>query len=249
MKYRRALLVLGVALLTGSCWLLAQPARSSFPADADTQLTVCPAGDSAVLLDRGHGKTWLLQRRGEDRTAWLPILRVDSEEEATRWRKAAPPEDRSSKGSAPVGIAELLKERGYVAIALDRFNSGYLAVEAHINQKKIYLMIDTGAPNTHLDRERTKQLQLRWQDAAEKGSVPALRATTAHCVVEKLEIGPLQTGRLRVGAHDLSQINQMLEIYLDPGIDGVLGADVFSKYESVIDYSASVLYVLPRKVM
>jgi predicted aspartyl protease len=246
MTHRSICAILAAALVAAGVWVAVPPARTAPPADADPPLALSPVGDSAVLVDRVGGKSWLLHRRGDGEAAWLPIPRLDSDAEAARWRKAGRPDVPPATGGGAPGAADLLKRQGYVAVPLDRLTSGYVAVAARINDKKVYLVVDSGAPNTHLDRERTGRLELKWKEAGGKAPLPAGQRASGVCVLEGLEVGPCRVGRLVVGAHDLSHINQALEPYFDPPVDGVLGTDVLIRHGAVIDYPASVLFLRAR---
>jgi hypothetical protein len=142
-------------------------------------------------------------------------------------------------------LDKVLKERGYVGVSLDRLKAGYLGIEARIDSKKVYMMLDTGAPVTHLDLERTKPLKLKWQplNNGEVGDKSAV-GTSSFCEITQLEVGGHEIRRLMVGGHDTSEINKALKLYLDPSIDGELGSDVLTKLNAIIDYSTLKLYLL-----
>jgi hypothetical protein len=46
---------------------------------------VAPNGPSAVLVDTATGKTWELVRGGAGRSAWIPVRKFDSDQEARKW--------------------------------------------------------------------------------------------------------------------------------------------------------------------
>jgi hypothetical protein len=98
------ILVLGLLALGG--WAIAQQERpGAQPAAPEGgPFVVSPAGQSAVLLDTRSGKTWVLTRSVEGESVWLPVKRIDSEEEARDWqqrdkrtRRLLDEEDRAKK--------------------------------------------------------------------------------------------------------------------------------------------------------
>jgi hypothetical protein len=110
----------------------------------------------------------------------------------------------------------------------------------------LYLIVDTGAPNTHWDRKRSERLQLNWKEQG-GAAAPAGMADSSVCVIEGLELGQFKADRLVLRAHDVSDVNEALMRYFDPLIDGVLGADVLGRYAAVIDYSGLRLYLRRRE--
>jgi hypothetical protein len=78
-----------VAVLVLGGWVMAQRegADPKIPA-AQGSFMVAPAGNSAILLDTRTGKSWALHRSVRGDSVWLPAMRVDSEEDARRWKEA-----------------------------------------------------------------------------------------------------------------------------------------------------------------
>lgn len=80
-----------VGLLAAGGWVMAQqdgPGAKGLikgPVPGPGQFAVSPAGQSAVLLDTKSGKTWLLTRSVDGHSVWLPVRRIDSEQDAELW--------------------------------------------------------------------------------------------------------------------------------------------------------------------
>jgi len=89
MSRRHVIGILVVGLLALSGWAFAQQERPGAKAAAPEsgQFAVSSAGSSAVLLDTKSGKTWVLTRSVEGQSVWLPVRRIDSEEEARDWQE------------------------------------------------------------------------------------------------------------------------------------------------------------------
>jgi hypothetical protein len=255
MSRQRMFLTLVIGFLVFSGWLLALQSKdtSPKPEHPTVKYVVQQTGNGALMLDPLHGKTWMLRREDNGNALWLPIPRIDSEKEAVPlWPKTeAYNLGGLKKNEQPRSVSTLLKERGYVNISLDKLNCGYIGVQMRINGEKVYLILDSGQPVTHLDPERTKQLQLKWAPVDKEGAKnnPRAAAATTDCLatVNSLEIGNIKSGRMLVGGHDLSEVNKALKAYLDPPIDGELGSDVMAKYGAIIDFAALELYLRPKK--
>lgn len=247
--YRRWFLLglVGSICLACGTWLLAQKTDDQPPRRGNQAAvySICRSGNIDLLLDSVHGKTWGLRKLENGNASWLPIPRIDSEKEGMQlWQKTSDFNEEVGNKERTLPLDKVLEGRGYVGIPLDRLKAGYLGIEVRIDGKKVYLMLDTGAPVTHLDLERTKHLQLKWKSwGNEEGKGrPATAGSTSYCEITKLEIGGREIGRLIVGGHDTSEINKVLKLYLDPSIDGELGSDVLAKLNAIIDYSTFKLY-------
>lgn len=245
-------LVLAISALIGSTWLFAQPSQDSRSKieEQPVAYSVSNLDKELLMLDLFRGKTWMLRRLEDGKPTWLPIPKIDSEEDAAPfWRKSSNylVGVGSDGGHSPLNI--LLKAQGFREVPLARLRAGYLGVEVRIEGKKVYLMLDTGAPVTHLDLERTKHLQLKWQSWDEgAGKKPSASSPRSVCEISKLEVGGLEVSRLVVGGHDESEMNKVLKAYMDPLLDGELGSDVLAKLNGVIDYSTLKLYIRPRGI-
>jgi hypothetical protein len=136
---------------------------------------------------------------------------------------------QAAKPALPV-LPGLLTSHGFVAVPLQRLGSGHLVVRVQINGRKLLLGVDTGAPQTCLDRWQVRHLELKWQDDVQ-------------CDLEGMEIGQVKTEQLRIGAHDMMDTNVLCKAYNYPLIDGLLGADVLRKHSAVIDHGGAVLYL------
>ena len=132
------------------------------------------------------------------------------------------------------GLAYLLKKQGYVSIPTERLETGYLAVRVRVEGKELLLLLNTGAPNTHLDRYRVRHLGLEWDE-------------DEWCGLRGLEIGDVKVGPLKVfAARDMSDVNRALKAAGDPPVDGLLGMDILRQYAAVVDEPGAALYLRKR---
>ena len=158
-------------------------------------------------------------------------------------RAAQPKQDSKTADADELG--RLLKARGFTTIALDRLRSGHLAVVTVASGTKLRLALDTGAPVTCLDPERTKSMNLKWSKL--HGDGPPERDpnwdTSVSCELLSLDFGPSKTGPVHASVHRVGSLNRWLEMTGDPPIDGVLGGDVLTAYAARIDYPALRLYL------
>jgi len=145
-------------------------------------------------------------------------------------------------------LERLFKARGYSEIPLDRLRSGYLAVRVTAAGSKLRLILDTGAPVTCLDPERTKAINLKWHKL--RASLPERDPewdTSKECELDGLDFGAFKTGPVRAGEHRVAAVNQWLAVYRDPPVDGVLGGDVLTACSAWIDYPGRRLFLRPDR--
>jgi gag-polyprotein putative aspartyl protease len=146
--------------------------------------------------------------------------------------------------SAPVfSLQDSLKRAGYTRVSLKTIFSGYLAVDGRINGKHVKLIVDTGAPTTHLDSKQVARCELRWD-----GHYTELEyhQTVRTARVDTFEVGSFRVGRLRVGEHSLGDVNRIGRFYDEAPVDGLLGCEILYYCRAIIDYSSECLFLAHR---
>jgi hypothetical protein len=178
---------------------------------------------------------------------WVP-LRQFAENEAISPRTGELAGDCMPGISAPGKSGERLPlvQKGYTRVHLIRANSGYLNIHAKIDGTEVNLVLDTGAPQTHLDRKRVEQLKLKWDKPPGTTFTGTRGEWGDFTTVDSIQLGAFRTAGLLIHAHDLSETNRRLAYYGDRPIDGVLGADVLDRAWAVIDYKMNDLFLLDR---
>jgi hypothetical protein len=142
-------------------------------------------------------------------------------------------------------LGSLMKLQGYSCITLERLRSGFLTAQVIAEEKKLRLVLDTGASGTWLDAERTSAMNLKWSKVP--GGAPSENdpdwAPSPQAEVGGFDFGAFKTGPMRVGTYRVSALNEHLALYGDPLVDGVLGGDILSAYSARIDYPGRRLYL------
>jgi hypothetical protein len=227
-----------------SAWLLAQggpPAPQSQPPALDEpRFRILNAEESVFLLDSATGQTWLFQRR-DGKPGWTPLTRWDEKGNAVP-AEAAPPPPKSVQ--APSESAPGTPARpGYVRIKLQKTLAGYLTLKAKIGGKELTLMLDTGAPNTHLDRERAEKLGLKWKAYDPLLDKIAPGGKGRHVLIDTIELDKYTSAKQWIYDHAMNELNPLLEQYGDSPIDGVLGGDVLGPGRAIINYETHELFL------
>ncbi len=126
----------------------------------------------------------------------------------------------------------------------------HLILKIKVNRKAATLVVDTGASQTVLDKNRihrfVKEKDFKKHDSLSTGL--GTKTMESHIVsIDQMEFGKLKLGKRIFILLDLSHVN---ESYSEIGlkkIDGVLGGDILNIFKAVIDYGNSELILsMPR---
>lgn len=115
----------------------------------------------------------------------------------------------------------------------------HIFTHSYVKDKKINLLIDTGASRTVFDTELLKQIFPKL--SLEENEEPALGigSQSVENQVAKIPyfaIGGLVLDGLEIGIIDLKGINQHYSQISKISIDGILGGDILNTYNALIDY-------------
>jgi len=154
------------------------------------------------------------------------------------------PVSAAAPSADPPSLKTFLESEGFGGAALHRRLGNHLFVTTIMNGRRTALMVDTGAPQTLIDRSTIHQLGL---------SVQATRVTVGgiwgwkheHYGVSKLEtlaMGNCTFTNVPITVADESQINRIR----GPHLDGLFGAHEMSKFGMIIDCTRQMIYVNPR---
>lgn len=118
-------------------------------------------------------------------------------------------------------------------------------IEATLNGKKAYFLLDTGSDITMLSKHDDKKygfkLLVRDENHAALGIGGKTAGMTSAYQV-RLELGTTRINT-RYLAHDLSAIAQAIEKDTGLSISGIIGSDAMKRYGIIIDYKNRVIGV------
>lgn len=135
-----------------------------------------------------------------------------------------------------------LFSRSPIQIPLVYTQSNHLICTLEINDQNALFLVDTGASNSCFDLEKAKKYAV-----TSKGEALSMTAASE----TKLEACESETVQLKYMGQDLAKIQLMLidmqtintALSQEGGteIEGILGADLFSKKKAVVDYNKGCL--------
>jgi Aspartyl protease len=132
-------------------------------------------------------------------------------------------------------LSRLLEAEGYIAFPF-RPLGGYIGIDAKINGRARLLVVDTGAPQSHLDPSRVRDV--KWEP------VPGGTKPASICLLDSVELGTIKLGSRWMYSVDLSDPNAAM----GDRADGLLGADILGPHGAVIDYPSRTLFLKPTAV-
>ena len=128
-------------------------------------------------------------------------------------------------------------------ISIQPITTGHLCCELLLNDKPIFVLIDTGASNSCIGHKRLDYYDIALHDvpiqASGAGSQKLQAQKTAPvCFATKNGDRLMET---TVMALDLDPVNSTLAQQEAPYIDGILGADILQAGQAIIDYEKNLL--------
>ena len=130
-----------------------------------------------------------------------------------------------------------------VKIPFDTIKTRHMVVEVKINDKGPYRMIfDTGAPTTLLSQKAAREAGV----VTEKKNAFALFGSMGQKKIKNLKFGDLSLDGLDTMVLD-HPIVEALAKAIDQPLDGIIGFNVFGRYDLTIDYQTKTLTLAPGK--
>ncbi|WKN33520.1 aspartyl protease family protein [Porifericola rhodea] len=118
-------------------------------------------------------------------------------------------------------------------------------IEARLNGKRAYFLLDTGSGVTVLDKTQAKHYNFGIKQLINPHKVSGVHGTAG--VMNRAYNVQLELGELYIEApyftHDLRRVIKSIRDKSLVKISGIIGSDVMNKYGFVIDYGEEMVYV------
>jgi len=141
-------------------------------------------------------------------------------------------------------LASFLKQKEYVAIPINKILSGHLCLIAEINGIFATLILDTGAGVTILESKRAEKFQLDFSISENSATgAGGSNLTLSTSTIKELKIADFFVENYEVYLMNLDHVNNaFLQMGLEE-VDGVIGADILTNNNAIIDYGNLILYL------
>jgi len=120
----------------------------------------------------------------------------------------------------------------------------HLLISAKINNKKVRLVLDTGASRTVMDSNRHE----RWHNGADVQDLEHKSAglgtdsmQSALTKVETIKFGDFKLKQFEVVLLDLMHVNSSYNQFGIKPVDGILGGDLLHNFDAIINYKKQTL--------
>jgi predicted aspartyl protease len=122
--------------------------------------------------------------------------------------------------------------------------SNHLLLKVKVNQQNAWFILDTGASNSCFASEFVAHFNLQIQ----KSETIAASASHTNIATElstnnELKIGRWKNENISFVILDLTSVNTALSAIIKHPIHGILGSDILSSHQAVIDFPNHCLYL------
>lgn len=141
-------------------------------------------------------------------------------------------------------LAEFLLQRGFHRYTLVRNQIGHLQLSGLLQNAPVNILLDTGAASTVFDLSYCRAKDIPTRDTGKLGGGAGGITLTIHALdgaTLSLDGYPLRSDGIY--AVDLRHVNEGLVTKGASRVHGVLGADVLTYHQAVIDYATMSLFL------
>ncbi len=141
-------------------------------------------------------------------------------------------------------LEKLLISDGYKKIQLEEVSTGHLQCSGFINGIEAKFVLDTAASSNVLDIEVKEKFSI----TSDKTDEFAGGAGSSEITMEKsksniLKLADFESNNVDLTLISLEHVNKSFEKADVAKTDGLIGADLLTKHQAIIDYSNFALYL------
>ena len=122
-------------------------------------------------------------------------------------------------------------------------NGLHLLVKAKIGRRFYFLILDTGASESVLDKNLPSNLfsSIEINDEAQTYGIQSENIKTGIGVVKTFALGTLKLKNQSFHLVDLSQINELYGNFINYRISGLIGSDFLNQFQATVSYKTGKL--------
>ena len=142
-----------------------------------------------------------------------------------------------------ITLNKFLKSEGYSSVKLIFLETKHYLIEAKINGNKGRFILDTGASNSCICTSLENKFKIISKESKEKASSANSEMTNTKISKSNIiQIGKWED-KINLISFDMNHINNALSQKKVSPIDGILGADILKKSNSILDYKSNKLFI------
>jgi len=141
-------------------------------------------------------------------------------------------------------LGKFLSKNDYVAVQMQKLITGHLYTEATLNGVKGRFILDTGAGATVIETTKKDKFKMTAVESKDKATgAGGTGMKVQESVKNKISLGNYTYNNDTLRLMSLDHVNQVLKSLGIEEMDGVIGADILTAGNAVIDYTKMVLYL------
>ena len=140
-------------------------------------------------------------------------------------------------------LLEFLRNKDYEIIEIKKYVTGHLYLEIIINDVKGVFILDTGAGATVIDEKQKVKFNINSDESDKKATGTGGEMAVQISQNNSLKIGRFKLENIQIVVMNLDHINNAFkEVGLNE-VDGVIGADILTTGNAIIDYTNMILFL------
>ena len=142
-----------------------------------------------------------------------------------------------------ITLNKFLKSEGYSSVKLIFLETKHYLIEAKVNGIDGTFILDTGASNSCICTSLEDKFKVISKESKEKASSANSEMTNTKISKSNIiQIGKWED-KINLISFDMNHINNALSQKKVSPIDGILGADILKKSNSILDYKSNKLFM------
>ncbi|MBT5233364.1 MAG: clan AA aspartic protease [Flavobacteriaceae bacterium] len=142
-----------------------------------------------------------------------------------------------------ITLNKFLKSKGYSSVKLIFLVTKHYLIEAKLNGIDGTFILDTGASNSCICTSLEDKFKVISKESKEKASSANSEMTNTKISKSNIiQIGKWED-KINLISFDMNHINNALSQKKVSPIDGILGADILKKSNSILDYKSNKLFM------
>jgi hypothetical protein len=142
-----------------------------------------------------------------------------------------------------ITLNKFLKSEGYSSLKLIFLETKHYLIEAKVNDIEGRFILDTGASNSCICTSLEDKFKVISKESKEKASSANSEMTNTKISKSNIiQIGKWED-KINLISFDMNHINNALSQKKVSPIDGILGADILKKSNSILDYKSNKLFI------